>query len=201
MVRLLISLLNTQNCTDMKKDLYWGLVVVGIVVGMMLSASYDRKQYERQIRDLELRLVSADEKVDTFFIHDSIPVAQVRVVEVDKTDYKKLLADKELIKDLKLRVSELESENRTLLNTRDTVVLNPVGDSVWRYRDKWTSFSLELKSRVLDWEIRDSLVTFVSSEYRHRFLWWKWGRKGYKVTIVNYNPRSRVEYNKYISVK
>jgi hypothetical protein len=185
----------------MKKDLYWGLVVVGIVVGMMLSASYDREQYERQIRDLELRLVSADEKVDTFFIHDSIPVAQVRVVEVDKTDYKAQLADKKLIKDLQLRIKEVESENRTLLSTRDTVVLNPLNDSVLTYSDKWNSFSYELKSRVLDWEVRDSLVTFVSSEYRHRFLWWKWGRKGYKMTIVNYNPRSRVEYNKYISVK
>jgi hypothetical protein len=185
----------------MKKDLYWGLVVVGIVVGMMLSASYDREQYERQIRDLELRLVSADEKVDTFFIHDSIPVAQVRVVEVDKTDYKAQLADKKLIKDLQLRIKEVESENRTLLSTRDTVVLNPLNDSVLTYSDKWNSFSYELKSRVLDWEVRDSLVTFVTSEYRHHFLWWRWGKRGYNVSIVNFNPKSRILYEKYIKIK
>jgi hypothetical protein len=122
-------------------------------------------------------------------------------VEVDRTDYKKLLADKQLIKDLGLKVSELESENRTLLSTRDTVVLNPVNDSILAYSDKWFSFSYDLDSRVLDWEVRDSLTTYVSQEYRHRFLWWKWGRKGYRVTIVNHNPRSRIEYSKFIRIK
>jgi hypothetical protein len=185
----------------MKKDLYWGLVVVGIVVGMMLSASYDRKQYERQIRDLELRLVSADEKVDTFFIHDSIPVAQVRVVEVDKTDYKKLLADKELIKELGLKVSQLESENRTLLNTRDTVVLEPESDSVLSYRDKWVTFKYLMDERVLGYSVRDSLSAYVSREYKHKFLWWRWGTKGYNVSIVSHNPKCKVEYNKYIIIK
>jgi len=184
-----------------KSDLYWALFVIGVIIAMLFLASNDRRKYEKQIRELEVRLAQADEKVDTFVIRDTIHVAQTKVVEVDKTDYKKLLADKQLIKDLGLKVSELESENKTLLATRDTVVLNPINDSVLAYKDKWFSFSYELNTRVLDWEVRDSLTTYVSQEYRHHFLWWKWGKKGYKVTIVNHNPKSRIEYNKYIKIK
>ena len=182
-------------------DLYWALFVMCVIVSMLWLSSSDRRRYERQIRDLEVRLAQSEEKVDTFVIRDTIHVAQTRIVEVDRTDYKKLLADKQLIKDLGLKVSELESENRTLLSTRDTVVLQPLNDSILAYKDKWFSFSYELKSRVLDWEVRDSLTTYVSQEYKHRFLWWKWGRKGYKVTIVNHNPRSRIEYSKFIKIK
>ena len=177
-------------------------VGLSAIVGLMIYHQIDRKSYEREIETLNMRLALAIEHPDTFFIHDSIPVAQVKVVEVDKTDYKKQLADKELIKELGLRVKEVEAENRFLMSTRDTVVLEPeFGDSILTYRDKWNSFSFELGSRVLDWEVRDSLVTYVSSEYKHHFLWWRWGLKGYKVTNVNFNPKSRIVYNKYIRVK
>lgn len=170
-------------------------------LGFLCCESRENSLLKKEVRDLELRLANADEKIDTFIIRDSVPVAQVKVVEVDRTDYKKLLADRELIKDLKLKVSELESENQTLLSTRDTVVLHPINDSTLTYRDKWCSFEYSLSTRVLDWEVRDSLSTFVSTEYRHHFLWWRWGKKGYKVTIVNHNPRSRVEYDKFIKIK
>lgn len=169
-----------------------------IIVG---NAARREAQLRKEIRSLEVRLAQADEKVDTFFIHDSIPVTQIKVVEVDKTDYKKVLADKELIKSLNLRIKEVEAENRALLSTRDTVILNQTNDSLLTYSDKWNRFSYDMYSRVLDWEIRDSLVTYVSAEYKHHFLWWRWGRKGYKVTHVNFNPKSRIVYDKYIKIK
>lgn len=175
------------------------LLAIAVICWHYKASQHD---YQRQIRDLEVQLAQSEQKCDTFIIRDSIPVYQERVVEVDKTDYKKILADKELIKDLKLKVKEIEAENRTLLATRDTVVLKPeFSDSILTYRDHWNRFSFELNSRVLDWEVRDSLVTYVSAEYRHHFLWWRWGLKGYQVTNVNFNPKSRIEYNKYIKIK
>ena len=185
----------------MKKDLIVFAFLCAGIFAMMYFAKRESAEYKRQIRELSVRLAQAEEHPDTFFIHDSIPVWKEKVVEVDRTDYKKLLADKELIKDLKLKISDLESENQTLLSTRDTVVLRPKNDTTLTYSDKWCSFSYETSTRVLDWEVRDSLSTFVSAEYRHRFLWWKWGKRGYNVTIVNYNPHSRIEYSKYIKIK
>lgn len=177
-------------------------IVAAIVAGLYVSFKRSEvRALRKELRDVSVRLAEAEERVDTFIIRDSIPVVETRVVEVDRTDYKKLLADERLIKDLKLRVRDLESENRTLLSTRDTVVLTTVDDSVYSYRDQWCRFSYVHATGVLDWEVRDSLCTYVSAEYRHRFLWWKWGRKGYKVSIVNFNPRSRIEYEKYIRLR
>lgn len=189
----------------MKIKLSIETIIAGVLLimaaGFIFSFYNQRKALEREIEDLNVKLAKATEEPEVMYIHDSIPVYKYNIVEVDKTDYASQLADKQLIKDLKLKIKEIEAENRTLLSTRDTVVLNPLNDSVFTYRDKWNRFSFELTSRVLDWEVRDSLTTYVSQEYRHHFLWWRWGKKGYKVTIVNHNPKSRIEYNKYIKVK
>lgn len=174
-----------------------------LVSGLLCSEYMANSSLKSQIRDLQVQLAQSSQKADTFFIRDSIPVWKERVVEVDKTDYKKLLADRELIKELKLKVSQVEAENRTLLSTRDTVILKPINDSLLTYSDRWNRFSYDTNSRVLDWEVRDSLTTLVTREYKHRILWGliKWGTKGYDVYIVNHNPRSRIKYNKYIRIK
>ena len=175
-------------------------LVIGIG-GFLCWENRENRILKKEIRELSIRLAQSEEKKDTFYIHDSIPVTKIQVVEVDKTDYKKQLADKETIKELGLKVKQLESENRTLLATRDTVVLTPINDSVYSYQDKWVSFKYLMKERVLDYAVRDSLSTYVAKEYKHKFLWFRWGTKGYNVFIVNHNPHSKVEYSKFIRIK
>lgn len=186
-----------------KANIIVGLVVMLVIFCMMWYFHGVISDYKRQVRDLSVRLAQADERVDTFFIRDSIPVTRVEVVEVDRTDYKEKLADKQLIKDLKLRVSELESVSEQVVSVRDTTYLsgNVDSDSILSYSDKWSTFVFHRTRGILDWEVRDSLSTYVSTEYRHHFLWWRWGRKGYQVAIVNHNPRARVKYEKYIKIK
>ena len=172
-----------------------------ILGGFLCWENRENRVLRQQVRDLSVQLAMSVQKVDTFTIRDSIPVYKERIVEVDKTDYKKQLADRELIKDLNLRIGQIEAENRMLRSTRDTVVLTPVNDSVLKYTDKWADFAYYTKERKLEYSVRDSVTTFVTREYKHRFLFWRWGTKGYNVFIVSHNPHSKVEYNKYISIK
>ena len=187
------------------KKLCFRLVVIFIVcliTGLLCSEYRANSSLKSQVRDLQVQLAESQQKADTFYIRDSIPVWKERIVEVDRTDYKKLLADKELIKELKLKVAQVEAENRMLLGTRDTVYLSKNDrDSVLRYHDQWADFAYFEEKRRLEYAVRDSLTTFIAREYKHRFLWWKWGTKGYNVYHVNYNPHSRIYYNKYIRVK
>lgn len=188
----------------MKMNLVFRLVVIFILLvllGFLCSEYRENSSLKRQVRELGVQLAQSTQKADTFIIRDSIHVWKQKIVEVDKTDYKKELADKELISDLKLRVSQLESENRMLLSTRDSVIMSLSDDSCYTYKDKWCNFSFEPKSGELDYEVRDSVCAYVAREYKHRFLWFRWGTKGYDVFIVNYNPKCRVEYNKYIRIK
>ena len=174
-----------------------------LLLPLLLFCGYygGQRSLRLEVRDLEVQLAESRQKVDTFYIHDSIPVWRERVVEVDKTDYARHLADRELLKSLSLRLSQVESENRMLLSARDTIYLSAFSDSVLGYSDEWVTFSYQVPSGLLRYAVRDSLTTIVSRNYRHRFLFFRWGTKGYDVNIVNHNPHSRVEYNKYISVK
>lgn len=51
-----------------------------------------------------------------------------------------------------------------------------------------------------------SMVAFIRSAYqngktnKHKFLWWRWGTKGYQVQIVSFNPHSRINYSRYMEV-
>lgn len=51
-----------------------------------------------------------------------------------------------------------------------------------------------------------SMVAFIRSAYqngktnKHKFLWWRWGTKGYQVQIVNFNPHPRINYSRNVEV-
>jgi len=193
--------------SNIVKTYCFRLVVIFIVcflLGLLCSEYMANSSLQSQVKDLQVQLAESQQKADTFYIRDSIPVWKERMVEVDRTDYKKLLADKELIKALRLKVSQVEAENRLLVGTRDTVYLSKNDrDSVLRYHDQWADFSYFEEKRRLEYSVRDSLTTYVTREYKHRILWGliKWGTKGYNVYHVNHNPNSRIYYNKYIRVK
>ena len=184
-------------------------------LGLLCSEYRANSLLKSEVKDLRVQLAESRQRADTFYIRDSIPVYKERIVEVDRTDYKKLLADRELIKQLELRVAQVEAENRLLMGTRDTVVLVEVSTGkpssadgggeqeggVLRYHDQWADFAYYEEKRKLEYEVRDSLTTFIAREYKHRFLWLRWGTKGYSVYHVNHNPRSRIYYNKHIRVK
>lgn len=175
--------------------------------GLLCCENRANRSLRHENSDLRLQLAQSLQRCDTFYVRDSVFVWKERIVEVDKTDYKKQLADRELIKSLRLRINQVESENRLLLATRDTVVLEPVANPggvdslLLHYSDEWADFSYDADARRLLYSVRDSLTTFITREYKHRFLWWKWGTKGYNVYHVSHNPHCKVVYNKYISVK
>lgn len=182
------------------------LVVFVLVIGslgLLCSEYRANSSLKSEIRDLREQLSESRQRPDTFYVRDSFPVWKERVVEIDRTDYKRIMADKELIKDLNLKVSQIEAENRMLRSTRDTVFLKEVDDSTLRYADKWVSFEYMTRDNRLSYAVRDSLTTLVTREYKHKILWGliKWGTKGYNLFVVSHNPKCRVEYNKYIKVK
>ena len=50
-------------------------------------------------------------------------------------------------------------------------------------------------------ETRDSLDIIPEIIPKHRFLWWSWGQKGVKLTVISNNPFSKITYLKYIEIK
>lgn len=176
-----------------------------IAVGDLVLHQWHRnRDLESQVRDLQVQLAHAQVPLKRDTIHDSIPVVTQRVVEIDKTDYKQQAADRQLIRELNMKVSLIEAENTMLRETLGSVTLHQVksdSDTIFAYHDHWADFTVNTRLRSLDYAVRDSLVTFIERIPRHRFLWLRWGVKGYNVKHVNFNPHSRIDYNSTLIIK
>ena len=155
---------------------------------------------QNEVNRLSVELSHAQIPLQRDTIHDSIEVVTQTVVEVvPKKLSEALAADEQLIKDLELKIRQLEAMQTTTIVTADSVpALHKPTDSLFFYSDLWADIRLSLKDTMFYYNIRDSLSTLVYREYRHHFLWWRWGTKGYRLKIVNFNPHASVVYSRYI---
>lgn len=178
--------------------IFWMLFLF-VVFGF---TSYNRglkKENERLREELARQQQYVPLKKDT--IRDTVEVVTQKVIEVEKIKEVLSKDDKELLKDLSLKVSELESYQKMSNVIHDTITLT-VKDSTsgsLYYKDAWAEF--EFNNRRLSYSVKDSLAIALKKEYKHRLLWWKWGTKGYEVKAVSFNPHATVRYNTYIKVR
>lgn len=179
---------------------FLALIVVGVLVAVKL---HEAEQLKEENRRLSVELAHAHTPLVPTVIRDSIRVVEQVVVEVDRKALKDALAaEHQLVKELQLKVKQLEAVQTTAMETTDSVPAQyQARDSIYSYHDQWADLRLELKDTTFYYNIRDSLSTLVYREYRHHFLWWKWGTRGYRLKIVNFNPHARVTYNRYIKAE
>lgn len=187
-----------------RKLLPWLLTVAIAVVSLILAKldDYHRKQ---EVEELKAQLAHAQiaPMVEYDTIRDTIPVATSVVIPVERSTYKTELADRQLIKDLRLKLGQIEAQQLSGTAIHDTVRLKAKVNSRYEYADRWAHFTLSMKppDTTLVYTVSDSVLTLVYREYKHKFLWWRWGTKGYKVKVVNFNPNATIRYNQYIKVE
>lgn len=177
----------------------WGTILVFALLCAWVFSSCNsalKKENERLREELAKAQQYVPLQRDT--IRDSIEVITQKVVTVEKVKNVLTKEDKELLKDIDIKVKELEQLQKTGIVAHDTVYLTEVRDSVLRYTDAWADFEYWEKERKLQYAVRDSLAIAVKKEYKKRFLWWKWGTKGFEVKVVSHNPHSTVKYNTFV---
>ena len=169
------------------------------LAAFLITLQHDGKLRD-DVRNLKVQLAHSymPMKVDT--IRDSVPVYETVVKEIDRTDYKKQVADRQLIKDLKIKLADVTEENRLLTRQLRQIQLQPreEGDSLLEFHDQWADIIYDTTTNNLDFTVRDSLVTFVTRVPRHKFLWFRWGTKGYQVRIASFNPYTQLKYEGFI---
>lgn len=176
-------------------------LVLTLVIFVMMGCGRSLRKENEQLRE-ELAKAQQYVHLKRSTIRDTVEIATQKVVEVERVKEVLSKEDKALLKDLGMKVKELESYQKTGVETRDSVVMTAVPqqpeseDSVFLYKDAWADF--ELRGRGLKYSVRDSLAIAVKREYKHKFLWWKWGVKGYEVKVANFNPHATVRYNTFV---
>ena len=186
----------------MRKTILYVIIVFAIII-MAGGGSYAlRKQYQKEISDLKYQLAHAQQfvplKRDT--IRDTVEAVTSPVITAELSALRKQhIIDEQLISDLGLKLKQMDAVQTTVTETKDTTKAE-FDDSarVFCYDDNWSHLQFRLRDSTFYYNIRDSLATVVYHEYKHRFLWWRWGVKGYKVKVVNFNPHSTIRYNTYV---
>lgn len=132
-------------------------------------------------------------------IRDSVKLVTQQVMVMDRGEYKLLAADRKLLEELNLKLRQVVSDQRVSMVTSDTVKTKRL-NSVYLYSDAWLSLRLDTADSILTYRARDSLQCIVARQFKHKFLWWRWGTKGYNVKVLNFNPHSTILYNSFIQV-
>lgn len=182
------------------------IIVIALAVIILTDSLTTRLgKYKTRIQTLEQQLVHSSIKTPIRWntIRDTIETATTDVVMAELKDLRRQKAiDEKLIADLKLRLSQIQSVQTTAIRTTDTVMASvDTLTQSFMYHDQWSDIRFTPKDTTFYYNIRDSLTTIVYREYKHRFLWWRWGTKGYRVTIVNFNPHTSIRYNTYVHTK
>lgn len=175
-------------------------VLILAATGIIVYPAWIKKQYE--VKELQAQLAHARtyKSVVSEVLHDSSTAVTQPASNVDKHAYKREFANRKLLKELDVKPRDVAAQSDIATHASDSVKLAP-RDSVFSYHDNWVQFQFSLRDSLLSYQVRDSLSTFVIREYKHRFLFWKWGTRGYKIKIVNFNPHSKIIYSQYIKIE
>lgn len=176
--------------------------IVAAVGVLLLFGCNGRLKKENELLRRELALAQKYVPLQRDTIRDTVEVVTQKVVEVEKVKSALTKEERELLKDLGLKVRELESLQQTGIVTKDTVWLvrkDSTDGSPLVYHDAWTD--IEYRDKRMVYAMRDSLAIALRKEYKHRFLFFRWGTKGYEVKVANFNPHSSVRYNTFVMKK
>ena len=172
-----------------------------IVAFVMTGCNGLRKENERLREELAKAQQYVPLKRDT--IRDTVETITQKVVEVVRIKEALSDEDRKLLKDAGIAAKELMSLQKTGVVMKDSVALSAKDstkeDSPLYYKDAWAEF--EFHDKTLKYSVKDSLAIAVKKEYKRRFLWWRWGVKGYEVKVMNFNPHSTVRYNTFVKRK
>ena len=196
---------------------YWPFLLCLLLwaLGIYLCYHFSSSAHRKELEQLRYDLAHAQRftPLERTTIHDTVEVIRHETVVVEKIKPALTPEEKNLIKDIGTKLNHIESLQTTAIENHATVQLNidtvatprdgflTRDSSVLHYSDHWARFAYNPSTRQLDYFVRDSLRTVVSRRFKHHFLWWRWGLKGYEVQILNFNPNATITYDHYIHAK
>lgn len=179
----------------MYKYLIAVILALAVALGVAVN-SCKREQSEKERHESNVSVLMGKNR--EYKVRDSLNAVSVASLRLDKYELKQEI--KKLLKSTNIKPSRVEYITNTVTETRDSIRLVVIRDSCFNYKDKWLTISGCLNSKVFV-QSRDSLTSIIHREYKHRFLWWKWGTKGYRMEVINHNPNSVIKYADFVRVE
>lgn len=128
--------------------------------------------------------------------------------------------DVKLIKNLNVKIKNLESYSKTQIKVnselrailKDTTLIerDPITQVIIK-ESKFKSININKPDMQMSGIITDSefigkislpatIYQTIEAEYRRKFLWWRWGLKGFRQTVTTNNKNIDIEYAEFVNV-
>lgn len=177
------------------------LIIFILILFILLAAItglYNSTLKEKQ--RIEANQTTLMTSLNNFKFRDSLNAVENGRLKLSISELKELReADFKLIKELKLRPKDVETITKVKVVTRDSIIFQ-LKDSCINYESEWTKVSGCIGD-TLSIETSDSIAFIAHKEYKHKFLFFRWGLDRAKVKIINFNPRSSVKSQEWIDLK
>ena len=180
-------------------------IIIYIIFGLIFFSSigalyYNYIKYKNETIRLTNNQTTLMASLKTYKFRDSLNVVEngkltLNINELEANREKDLA----LIKELKLRPKDVETITKVKVVTRDSIIFQ-LKDSCINYESEWTKVSGCIGD-TLSIETSDSIAFIAHKEYKHKFLFFRWGLERAKVKIINFNPRSSVKSPEWIDLK
>ena len=177
------------------------LIIISLVLFILLSTLYSI--YNKTLKE-KVRFESNQEtlmaSLKTYKFRDSLNVVENGKLTLNISELKKNREkDLKLIKELKLKPSQVQTIIKTKIVTKDSIVFQ-LKDSCLHYNTEWISVNGCIGDTLVVVS-QDSIAQIAHKEYQHRFWFIKWGLKGFKVKTINFNPNSTVKSSEWINLE
>lgn len=181
----------------MNKYLTIIILILFIIIGLLYSSNSTFKKENQRLSQNNTTLLSENAE---YMFRDSLNMTEIGKLSLTVNELKQYrIDDTRLIKELKLRPKEVQTIIKTKIETKDSIVFI-LKDSCINYKSEWLEINGCLND-TLYINSSDSIAQIFHKEYKHRFLFIKWGFLGIKQKIINFNPKSSIKYSEWIEIR
>ncbi|MBR1775204.1 MAG: hypothetical protein IJ759_06720 [Bacteroidales bacterium] len=189
--------------------------LIFILIAMFCVEYCSNKTLKEENQRLSNNQTALKQKMSEYTDKEGRLVAQVQSLSVSKDEFMRIASDEsEEVKKLKIQLKRLQSYSESGMHTEyriDTLMLYDsifIRDSIIdtvrciSYSDNWLSLQGCIEDDRYTGKIHsfDTLIQVVE-RIPKKFLFIKYGTKGFRQSVKSKNPHSRIVYSEHIQIK
>lgn len=189
-----------------KTKIYIGLFI--IMLGMVCTISFQAKYIKKQkanIERLDGNVTALTTDINHFKVNDSLNAATIQSLNITVGEFKDMnIEAKKTIDALNIKYKRLLKVNQTITQENQDLILNKTIDTLILKDTIVKTVSASYRSPYLDLDIYDlgnqyqvkyesrDTIDQILENIPKKFLFIRYGTKGFKTTYVNRNPNAKI---------
>ena len=189
-----------------KTKIYIGLFI--IMLGMVCTISFQAKYIKKQkanIERLDGNVTALTTDINHFKVNDSLNAATIQSLNITVGEFKDMNVEaKKTIDALNIKYKRLLKVNQTITQENQDLLLNKTIDTLILKDTIVKTVSASYRSPYLDLDIYDlgnqyqikyesrDTIDQILENIPKKFLFIRYGTKGFKTTYVNRNPNAKI---------